>query len=336
MKPIACWPPATGSGFTQSPMCRPPARPSRAAVRPPGWSAAASMWARMSAGTRASGWPVRHWPKLHSTLAMASNTLGSMSVASPAWAAIVSRAPGASLSRALGAKGRPGRCGPRTAATTTTRNRVSVNPENVDLRIRLGSGGHPLVGVDDPALDRGEQVHDQEAAVADPPEGDPSGKGEDLAGLGLGEVQHLPELVQLRRRLLIDHLGGGVAEQSPGELHLLRPGGPRRQQVADAVHDGDVLDPQGPAQLEARLQPPGDLEILQHHPGLVDDHDAAVMVVAGQRALQPGRRTDHEDAQRLRMVDGGQVERDQGGVEVDPRRSRSVEHAPELAVAETA
>jgi hypothetical protein len=54
MKPIACSAP-TGCGLTPSPMRRPSGKPSSWAVAPPGWSAATSMLARVSAGTRSSG-----------------------------------------------------------------------------------------------------------------------------------------------------------------------------------------------------------------------------------------------------------------------------------------
>ena len=57
---------------------------------------------------------------------------------------------------------------------------------------------------------------------------------------------------------------------------------------------------------------------------------------AGQRGLQPGRGARHQDTERGRRIQSGQVEDDEWRREVEARRRRPVEHAAQVAVHEAA
>ena len=98
------------------------------------------------------------------------------------------------------------------------------------------------------------------------------------------------------------------------------------------MEDGHVGHAEGPRELPRCLQPSGHAEVGQDGPRLVDHHDGPVAVLGPDRALQPGRRAGHENAEGRRVVDGGKVQHHQRSVEAEPGRGRPVEHAAEVAV----
>ena len=70
---------------------------------------------------------------------------------------------------------------------------------------------------------------------------------------------------------------------------------------------------------------------MEDRPRLVDDDEAFNPVGAPQAGLQPGGGARHQEPEGGRVVEGGEVEHDDGPVEVDPDRGRPVEHPGEVA-----
>ena len=104
------------------------------------------------------------------------------------------------------------------------------------------------------------------------------------------------------------------------------PAGADRAQVRQPVQHRHVGHPMGARQLPGRLQPPGDAEVGQDRPGLVDDQERladALATLAGDGRLEPGGGTGHEHAERADGVERREVEHDERAGEIEaPASSR--------------
>ena len=105
--------------------------------------------------------------------------------------------------------GRGLRCGPR-----------------VHGAVRLdGLPGHGGVGVDELRLARGDEVADEERALADLPDRLAAPQTREQRGLGLGEAEQLRGQGRLALVLSVDDAGAGIGQESFGEARFARAGG---------------------------------------------------------------------------------------------------------------
>ena len=92
--------------------------------------------------------------------------------------------------------------------------------------------------------------------------------------LGAGQAEQVAGPLGLGRGLAEQDAGLGVGQQPFGQALLLGTLITGGAQVGQAVDDGDVGNPEGPGQLERRLQPAGGGQVAEHGPGLVQDDQA--------------------------------------------------------------
>ena len=118
------------------------------------------------------------------------------------------------------------------------------------------------------------------------------------------------------------------------------PAAPDRREVREPVEDGDVGHAVGPGQLPGGLQPPGDAEVGQDRPGLVDHQERPG---PGARRLADSAACSHAVAQAMSTPSAGEcverreVEDDERAVErSSPGVVGAVEHAPQVAVDQAA
>ena len=124
---------------------------------------------------------------------------------------------------------------------------------------------------------------------------------------------------QLGGRLGVADHRLGVGEQALGEATLLAAGRAARLEVRGPMAHGYVREPVGARQLPRRPEIAGNRQLGQDRPRLVDDEDRVGLGSRGH-GLQPGRCAHHEGAERLGVVDGG---------EIDDEHARAEDRCPE-------
>ncbi|KPC68410.1 hypothetical protein ADL26_19520, partial [Thermoactinomyces vulgaris] len=103
--------------------------------------------------------------------------------------------------------------------------------------------------------------------------------------------------------------------------------------VGEVVDHRDEGETEAASELQQALEELGDERRVDDVPGLFDQEDALLPVRADPGVLQPDADDRHEDRHGDRVpVDVGEVEDDEGGVEVDADGRRAVEHAAQVTV----
>ena len=203
---------------------------------------------------------------------------------------------------------------------------------------RVGLAEHLRVRLQQRPLVLAVGVLDEErahlAADLDLPQAFADVEATDLAGLGVGQRQHLLRELELVGCLVVGHAGTGLGQHALGDLAHRRAGS---AQVLELVEDQPDPDAPLPGELLLRGQAGGEVPVADAHhpPALVVPDLAAYPVLAHQGLLHPRLRAGHDQRQRLvGDLQPFEVQHHQVVVEVDVRCRRAVEHARQVAVHE--